>query len=254
MAADEILTSLCHKEDHIPTLRLYTWSPPAISIGYFQKANSTIDTDKCKRAGTDVVRRLTGGRAILHQDEITYSICASSEKFPELGDSVRQTYKQISLAFLEVLKILGIKGEWVRSTPKPKKNTMSKPCFVSSSKYEININDKKLIGSAQRRFDKVFLQHGSIPLARNKRSLAYFLPHNEDVNKTDKLLRKQSTSIQELLKQDVNLQRIIEVIKTGFSEYFKVRFQEQGLSNEELCRVEELIQEKYSKDWWNLLR
>jgi lipoate-protein ligase A len=246
MATDEVLTYLCQKENRIPTLRLYTWSPPAVSLGYFQKVNSAIDIDKCKKFGIDVVRRPTGGRAVLHQDELTYSICASIENFPELGSSVSQTYQQISLAFLQVLKILGIKGEWVKKVSQQKKEKISEPCFVSSSRYEINIDNKKLIGSAQRRFGKVFLQHGSIPLKRNKISLAYFLPQKgEGVDRMEKSLTRHSTSIQELLNQEIEIHNIIGAVKLGFKKYFKIELVEQNLTDKELDRIGKLIQEKY---------
>ena len=254
MATDEVLTSLCQKGNRIPTLRLYSWSPPAVSIGYFQKIDSTVNVNKCKKFGVDVVRRLTGGRAVLHQDELTYSVCASVENFPELGNSVNQTYQEISLAFLEVLKVLGVKGEWVKSTPRQKKEKSCEPCFVSSSKYEINISSKKLIGSAQRRFGKVFLQHGSIPLKASIKSLACFLPQKEDADKIEKLLHQQSSNIQELSNQKIELEDMVKAVKYGLKEYFKIEFVEQDLSDEELDRIEKLAQDRYSKNWWNFFR
>lgn len=244
MATDEVLTNLCQEENCIPTLRLYTWSPPAVSLGYFQKIESTIDMDECKRSGIDVVRRPTGGRAVLHQDELTYSICGSSNNFPELGTTVSQTYERISLALLETLRILGIKGEWVRSLPRQKKEKISEPCFMSSSKYEITVDNKKLIGSAQRRFGKVFLQHGSIPLKRNKRSLAHFLPQRKSVDATDKLLATRSTTIEELLNREVKIESIIEAIKSGLKKYFEIEFKEQNLTDDELDRIGKLVIEK----------
>lgn len=244
---------MCQEESHIPTLRLYTWSPSAVSIGYFQKINSATDINKCEEAGIDVVRRPTGGRAVLHDQEITYSVCASSQNFPQLGNSIGETYKQISLAFLEALKILGIKGEWARSIPKLKKGEIYyKPCFVSSSRFEICVENKKLIGSAQRRFGQVFLQHGSIPLKKNRKSLAYLLPKNKDINKIDNLLKNQSTSIEEFLGCEIEVRKIAEAVKCGFEKYFKIKFRDDDLSEKELYKIKELQERKYTKDSWNL--
>lgn len=245
MATDEVLTHLCQNENRIPTLRLYTWSPPAVSLGYFQKIESTVDMDECRKSGIDVVRRPTGGRAILHQDELTYSVCGSSENFPELGATISQTYERISLALLGALRILGIKGEWVKSFLRQRKEKISEPCFVSSSKYEITVDNKKLIGSAQRRFGKVFLQHGSIPLKRNERSLAHFLPQRKSVDAIDNLLTTRSTTVEELLNRKVEIESIIEAVKSGFKEYFEIEFIEENLTGDELDRIRKLISEKY---------
>ncbi len=255
MATDEVLTRLCQEENRVPTLRLYTWSPWAASIGYFQKMNSTLDVDKCKKSGLDIVRRPTGGRAVLHQDEITYSICASNQNFPQLGNSVDQTYRQISFAFLEVLKALGIKAQWTKSARSQRKEEILKPCFVSSSKYEVTIDNRKLIGSAQRRFGNVLLQHGSIPLRRNMTSLALFLPQEEDKNRIiEEQLQKQSTDLEELLGRETKMDEITEAIGFGFRKHFKIGFVQEELSFEELLTIERLRKGKYSKNWWNLLR
>jgi len=86
MALDEALLLSCQKRASPPVLRLYLWKPPAVSMGYFQSAEKTVNLKKCKDRGIDVVRRITGGRGVLHEDEITYSVCASLDDFPQLGE------------------------------------------------------------------------------------------------------------------------------------------------------------------------
>ncbi|MFQ6003556.1 MAG: biotin/lipoate A/B protein ligase family protein, partial [Candidatus Zixiibacteriota bacterium] len=114
MALDEAILQSCQGGDAIPTFRLYLWSPPGVSIGYFQSFEKTVDFNRCKERNIQVVRRLTGGRAVLHENEITYSICASVEKYPELGEDINQTYQKISFALLESLRSLEISAEWVK--------------------------------------------------------------------------------------------------------------------------------------------
>ena len=252
MATDEVLTSLCQEESRVPTLRLYTWFPSAVSIGYFQSISSAVNISKCREAGIDVVRRPTGGRAVLHDQEITYSICGSSQECPKLGNSVGETYRQVSLAFLEALKVLGIKAEWTRSIPKLGKGETYKPCFVSSSRFEIVVENKKLIGSAQRRFGQVFLQHGSIPLKENRKSLAFFLPESRDADRIDSLLKDHSVSIEELLGRRIDIHGIVKAIKLGFERHFKIEFKEDSLSGNELDEIQRLEDRKYAKACWNL--
>ena len=183
----------CQKETSPPVLRLYLWEPPAVSIGYFQSTEKTVDLKKCKDRGVHVVRRITGGRAVLHEEEITYSVCASGENFPQLGANTFQTYQRLSMALLESLRLLGINGEWVKPSTNKKSHSLHqifpKPCFVSNFRYEITVGGKKLIGSAQRRFSyrfdqhrkDSFIQHGSILTGKGKHSLAELLPEESCV-------------------------------------------------------------------------
>lgn len=263
MAVDEILVSSV-RNGSPPILRLYEWNPPGVSIGYFQALNKTVDRDKCLSKGIRIVRRITGGRAVLHNKELTYSFSGCSKIFPELGNRVFETYKQISKALLSSLSIMGIEAQLVKPSggkidaespvrEKEGKNLANPffnlPCFSSFSRYEISYEGRKLIGSAQRRFQDAFLQHGSILLEKRKLELADFLPANSVIKGTK--LRENSISIEEIIGTRIEREELIRAHKRGFSEVFQKVFEDDSLTNEELEAAEELSRNKYSKDSWN---
>lgn len=263
MAVDETLLSSVQNGSP-PILRLYEWNPLGVSIGYFQAVNKTVDRDECLRKGVQLVRRITGGRAVLHNEELTYSFSGSCKIFPELGNNVFETYKQISKALLSSLSILGIEAQWIKPSggkintedPDHKKENkpyatpfFNLPCFSSFSRYEISYQGRKLVGSAQRRFREIFLQHGSILLEKGELDLADFLPANSLI-KGAKLL-ENSTSIEEIRGKKIDRKEIIQGLKEGFSEVFQKDFEEDSLTEEELKTAKELRMNKYSKDFWN---
>ena len=264
MALDEALLLSCQKGDSPPVLRLYLWKPPAVSIGYFQSAEKTVDLKKCKDKGVDVVRRITGGRAVLHEDEITYSVCVSADDFPQLGANTFQTYQKLSMALLESLRLLGINGEWVKPSRDKKFSSfhmvLSKPCFMSNSKYEITVVGKKLIGSAQRRFSyrsdqkgkDSFIQHGSILTGKGKYSLAELLPEKDSVERVKQNLEEKSTNIEKILKRRVKPDEIISALKIGFERVFDVGIENSVVSKKELKIAQTLKEKKYLSERWNL--
>ncbi len=152
----ELLES--HRPGDAPILRMYRWSPPAISIGYHQD-ESGFDHEAARRDGIDVVRRPTGGRAILHAEELTYSITGTSPG-PLFGDTLNTSYQLINRALLRFLEMLGIQADV--SEGESRDDARGMVCFKSAGKHEIRVGGRKLIGSAQRRTQGVFLQHGSI--------------------------------------------------------------------------------------------
>jgi len=264
MALDEALLLSCQKGDSPPVLRLYLWKPPAVSIGYFQSAEKTVDLKKCKDKGIHVVRRITGGRAVLHEDEITYSVCASADDFPQLGENTTESYQRLSMALLESLRLLGIYGEWVKPSRKKEFSSfhmvLSKPCFMSNSKYEITVEGKKLIGSAQRRFSyrsdqkgkDSFIQHGSILTGKGKYSLAELLPAENSAEIVKQNLEEKSTNIEKILKRRVRPDEIISALKIGFEKVFTCRMEDSVVSEEELKVAQNLKKEKYLSERWNL--
>jgi lipoate-protein ligase A len=258
MATDEALLILAEENNTPPTIRIYQWEPEAVSIGYCQKIEKTVDLKKCKDLNVDVVRRLTGGRAVLHHNDLTYSICASKGYFDLLGENVNETYRKISLAFLKSLEFLNIKGEWVRKSSREYKLTSpdsSKPCFSSSIRYEIQVKGKKLIGSAQRRLKNSFIQHGSIPLGKQSFGLADLLPEiNEQGIKKMKLkLEENTVFLQDLLSINLNINQIISAVKSGFSYFFSVNLVDTDLSLDQIKIINKIIPRYRSKNW-NFLR
>ena len=165
MAMDEKLLAEAVQGNAVPVLRFYTWDPPAVSLGRFQDEATSVDLAACRKHGIDVVRRVTGGRAVLHRHELTYSVISPSDNdlFP---NDVLGTYKVLAAGLLAGLARLGVSAEMVSPTgdraEMVKRNPKEPSCFSSPSWYEILANGRKIAGSAQRRLAGAFLQHGSI--------------------------------------------------------------------------------------------
>lgn len=263
MAVDEALLCSVQKGSP-PVLRLYEWVPAAVSIGYFQAIEKTVDAAKCAKAGVRIVRRITGGRAVLHDKELTYSFSGSSGIFPELGNSVSETYKQISKGLLSSLSILGIEAQWIRppggkmrkgnvsggkgGKPFPK-TVFNQPCFSSISRYEICYQGSKLIGSAQRRFGQACLQHGSILLEKGELRLTDFLPTDSLTGEV--IIKENSTNLEEIAGGKIEIADLVKSVQLGFSRHFEKDFEEDSLTSEELSNARRLMTEKYSNDCWN---
>ncbi|MBU1357096.1 MAG: lipoate--protein ligase family protein [Candidatus Edwardsbacteria bacterium] len=160
MALDQALVESVGSGASLPVIRFFGWNPPAVSLGYNQKIKD-LDIEACRKAGFDIVRRPTGGRAVIHQDEFTYSVIAR-ENDPVIGGTIMETYGRIAQGLLAGLKILGVAAEMVRSSAPDIPATASALCFAAAGRYEITAGGKKLIGSAQRRMNGVILQQGSL--------------------------------------------------------------------------------------------
>lgn len=144
-----------------PILRIYRWYPPALSLGYFQDEAEVVNLPACREAGIDLVRRPTGGRAVLHHEELTYSIIVPEvHPFIDRG-SVLDAYRSISRGVVTAFNLLGITAS---ISPEQEDRTGLAPgsCFDTPSAYEVQIKDKKVVGSAQLRRDGILLQHGAI--------------------------------------------------------------------------------------------
>jgi lipoate-protein ligase A len=266
MALDEALLLSCQQGLSSPILRLFLWNPPGVSIGYFQSARKTVDLKKCKERGIHVVRRITGGRAVLHQDEVTYSVCASSDYFSRLGENISQTYQRISMALLESLRVLGIQGDWVKPSAERRSSfvdkTSAKPCFLSSSRYEITLDGRKLIGSAQRRFSfrsdrtkkESLIQHGSILTGKGEYNLAELLPGGRSPELVGRDLDRESACLEEALGRRAEVDEIIPALKAGFEKVFASRMEDSEVSEQEFKLATGLTESRYLTQEWNLRR
>ncbi len=162
MDRDQEILSAVAAGSSPPTLRLYRWAPPALSLGRFQKEEQVVDGEACRRLGIDVVRRPTGGRAVLHHQELTYSIILP-ENQPPIPKGILPAYCFLNRALLAAFDLLGIETE---QAPEKMRGPRLAPgsCFDSSSAYELRVAGKKVVGSAQLRRGGALLQHGSILL------------------------------------------------------------------------------------------
>src|SRR5262249_18204137 len=153
-------------------VRFYGWQTPTISLGRNQKVEKAVDVEYCRSNGIDIVHRPTGGRAVLHDDELTYAVVSNdSDRF---GDSIYGNYKRVSEALCLAYNRLGVPAVLAPGTRKlsPLENDAEPPCFLSPSRYELMVRGRKIAGSAQRRLRRSFLQHGSMPITCNRQELA----------------------------------------------------------------------------------
>jgi len=165
-----------HRAGDDPVLRLYRWDPPAVTIGYNQDPGD-FDAAAVAAAGYGLVRRPTGGRAILHAEELTYAVVGTSPG-PIFGNSLHSTYMKINEALLAFLRELGIEADV--SEGEPREEMRGLVCFKSAGRHEVHVGGRKIIGSAQRRRGDVFLQHGSILAGPRHLDLLDFLGGGTD--------------------------------------------------------------------------
>jgi lipoate-protein ligase A len=215
------------KEDEA-VLRLYRWRPYCISLGANQKTDS-INIEKAKRDNIEIVTRPTGGRAILHAEEMTYSVI-----FPiNENTSAKNVYKEINMALLEGLKIYNDKlGNLELETVQPDfpslyKEEASVVCFTSSAKSEIKYEGKKIVGSAQRKLENSILQHGSILCGSFHKNIVNYLNLSEETySSLSEDLNSNTTDIRAIINETVNYNNLAKAISEGFEKHFNFNFVE----------------------------
>ena len=241
----------------MPTIRLYGWIPPAVSLGYFQKAENAINFEACKRRGVDLVRRLSGGRAVLHNKELTYSIICPEGTLP-FGNTILRTYKTISMCLISALKNLNLDVKWVTSKDKQsssvniKNKTVS--CFSSPSWYEITLEGKKICGSAQKRGGGVCLQHGAILLEHDVEMLAEVLSSRKSKQGFITEIRSTTTSINQHLSKKIDFPELKALVLKSFKENLGITPEKGNLTDHEYKLKDQLLKEKYQKREWNFQR
>lgn len=217
MATDRAILAACDEGKAPPTLRLYGWKEPTLTVGYSQNSNRDIDLDRCQSLGIPVIDRPTGGRALLHDKELTYSLVAPIPH-PQFPSSLRASFKVISGALLFSLDQLGIQNTAMAEVRKTSANGRSPSCFSSLNHCEIIVNNKKLIGSAQRRKSRSFLQHGSLWMDCDRalmNSLFRFdLPKMRKANL--EILARHTVSLNQLLEREVRFDEVELAFCAGF--------------------------------------
>lgn len=201
MAEDSALLADCEQGFIPPTLRLYGWSEPAITLGYSQNAEAELDGDRCRELDIAVVRRPTGGRALLHYNELTYAVVAPVTLSP-FNRGLKATFGAIGEALLSGLKRLGVQGDLNTRKERPASSGFkrSPACFVSLNQCEITVDGKKLVGSAQKRTAKAFLQHGSVIIESDHELFTSLLQFDDE--------RQRSETRQRLLDATTGLNRV----------------------------------------------
>ena len=250
MAVDEALLESVWRKTSLPVLRLYAWEPPCLSLGYAQPLPD-VDLARLEAHGWDLVRRPTGGRAILHTDEITYSVAAPPDE-ERLAGTVLEAYHRLAQALLAALQRLGLPAEIQEGSAAPSGPNANPVCFEVPSASEITVRGKKLVGSAQARRKEGILQHGSLPLtgdlSRIVEVLAY--PDEEVRRRAAARLLERAATAESVLGHPVSWEQASRAFQSAFQDVLGLEFKAEGLSAAELARVEELVRVKYSHPDW----
>lgn len=233
MAIDEWL--LRHLNEHVrpqTVVRFYEWKRPTLSLGQHQKVEQAADVEFCRDHQIDIVYRPTGGRAVLHDRELTYAVISNDQE-TFASSSILGTYQRLATALCRGLRRIGVNAV-LADAPTHALETpvnpilVKHPCFNSPSRYELMVGQRKLIGSAQKRLQRSFLQHGSLLLDCDVTLLAGATRSEE------KVLRGKITTLQSILGHPVNRQDVETTLIEGLSEEFSIQFVNQPLTEEEL--------------------
>ena len=242
MAVDEFLFQSAETTGRT-FLRFYQWQRPTASLGATQNIEKVIDLDFCRERGIDVVRRITGGKLVLHHEEITYSLCSSDAA--AFTSTLAGSYKLISRALLLGLEKMGVRPAASYQAP-PFYAKSDLPCFSHPARDEIEVDGKKIIGSAQKRIGFRFLQHGSIPLAHDERLLKAVSSRAADPGEI------RMTSLSQVLGRPVEFGWAVDRLAAGFEEFFQARLEPLIIDEEDRARIRALQRDKYENDEWTL--
>ena len=254
MAIDEVLFRAVQAGNSPPVLRLYRWQPATVTLGYGQRGGRQVNFSACEKLGVDVVRRLTGGRAVLHAEEVTYAVIAPENDI--FTSNILGNYRLISEALKNCLQQLGLPVKMVsgRHEYKGESAAEQSACFTAPSFFELSCHGLKICGSAQKREAGCFLQHGSLPVNLDPAFLFEALNCETDLNPEQgaRLLEKQVGWINRWLEQSLNIEQVETQLINSFTRCFDVHFEESKLSAEEITLAQELERRKYANIDWTM--
>lgn len=255
MAVDETIVRGIAIGSSPPTVRTFGWTPPAVSFGYAQRIGREVDADRCRNRGIHLVRRPSGGRAVLHWNELTYSVLCRADD-PLLGGSIQESYRKISACLVAGLKLLGVAAEFEpRRSPaaSPRGEGLTSPCFSSTTQYEVTLGGRKIVGSAQRRLGDVLLQHGSLLLGPEHKRLIDLMPDRGRALK-ERFRRELDRHTISLAEADrpAGFNAVACALCEGFETTLGIALAESSLTAEEKVDAEHLVETKYGTDAWNL--
>jgi lipoate-protein ligase A len=250
MALDETILEHIGRGDSIPTLRLYAWEPACLSLGHAQSF-AEVDTARLKKNGWEVVRRATGGRAILHTDELTYSVIAPLYE-PRVEGSILESYNRLGQALLLAVQQLEVSVEMKEGKTNDDTEKNNPVCFEVPSTYEITVDGKKLIGSAQARRKDGVLQHGSLPLTGDLTRICQALVYENETARENasKRLLERATTVESALGRMVSWETAARAFIHAFEVQLGLSFERGELSESESKRTGELVREKYDHPSW----
>jgi lipoate-protein ligase A len=250
MAVDEAILEAVGRRQNLPTLRLYAWEPACLSLGYAQPL-ADVDIPRLQARGWEVVRRPTGGRAVLHTDELTYSVIAPLDEVRVIG-TVLESYHRLALALVEALNLLSMQVKINENSAKPSSTSTNPVCFEVPSTYEITVGGKKLVGSAQARRKDGVLQHGSLPLTGDLTRILQVLtfPDEDSRKRAAYRLLMRATTVETVLERKVSWDEAARATIIAFGSVLALDLQPGNLTPEEKTRAEELVRVKYGHPSW----
>lgn len=245
MAIDEALLHSFNPGSSLPVLRLYRWAPPALSLGRFQRARDVLDIERCTSDRIPVIRRITGGGIIYHDQELTYSIVCSPDQIPA-ASSVKDSFRVLTGFLLACYRRMGLDPIYAVDMPgSDRLGERTSFCFAGRESFDILVNGKKLGGNAQRRLKGIIFQHGSIPLQNcANRGLAY-------LQDRDPLAAEGACSLSECNVR-LSPDELHHHLVAGFEETFGTALHPEQLTEQESDEATALGAAKYTRDEWNL--
>jgi lipoate-protein ligase A len=251
MAIDQAIMEDIGENRGLPTLRFYAWDPPCLSLGYAQSILD-IDQERLREYGWDSVRRMTGGRAILHTNELTYSIAFPGNHPMVIGD-ILSSYCHLSSALSMGLTALGLPVEALPIEKTRQRSAAKAVCFEVPSHYEITIAGKKLVGSAQVRRSHAVLQHGTLPLYGDITRICDGLAFPDEATRlrTKTRVKERATTVEDILGRTITWEEAATQLTRAFAETFQVELQPETLTGAELQRAHQLAEELYAYLEWN---
>lgn len=254
MAIDEAIAEHVSRGASLPTLRFYGWDPPCLSLGYGQSIRD-VDCNRLHYHGWDIVRRLTGGRAILHIDELTYSV-AVPRTDPRVQGDIVQSYRRLSQGLLAGLELIGANARADKGDPHAR-HFKGPICFEVPSDYEITFDGRKLLGSAQTRREGAVLQHGALPLYGDIARICEALRFESDEDRAyaQDRLRLRAATLGDAISGDaigisISFEETARLMALGIAKSLHLILQEADLSEDEIACADELRQTKYSNPDW----
>ncbi|MGX0516352.1 lipoate--protein ligase family protein [Staphylococcus hominis] len=254
MAMDEALLNFVSRGEIDPVVRFYTWNPATLSVGYFQRLKKEIDIDKVKEKGFGLVRRQTGGRGVLHDKELTYSVIIP-ESHPNMPSTITEAYRVISEGLLEGFKLLGFDAYFAIPRSKEEREKLKQPrsavCFDAPSWYELVVEGRKIAGSAQTRQKGVILQHGSLLQDVDVDELfdMFIFKNDRLKEKMKKAFVDKAVAINDISDRHISIEEMEKAFEEGFKKGLNIEFKPLSLTENQLAEVK-VLEEKYRSEEW----
>ncbi|PJM33327.1 octanoyltransferase [Staphylococcus hominis] len=254
MAMDEALLNFVSRGEIDPVVRFYTWNPATLSVGYFQRLKKEIDIDKVKEKGFGLVRRQTGGRGVLHDKELTYSVIVP-ESHPNMPSTITEAYRVITEGLLEGFKLLGFDAYFAIPRSKEEREKLKQPrsavCFDAPSWYELVVEGRKIAGSAQTRQKGVILQHGSLLQDVDVDELfdMFIFKNDRLKEKMKKAFVDKAVAINDISDRHISIEEMEKAFEEGFKKGLNIEFKPLSLTENQLAEVK-VLEEKYRSEEW----